>query len=852
MPFSLFLPFITLISSVIGAELRINGVDEFIQFKNNVNGGTNYEGTTVFLDSDLSLDEKTFEPIGSTSSYFRGIFDGQGHVISNLVMTSSSQYVGLFGYSQNLTIRNIILDSSCTLTSSYSSSSGYETCVGGIIGYCYGYSEPCTIENSVNMGSVSFTGNIGMNHLYLGGIAGYFRSYSYNDLTVKNCANYGDVTHSGTSDISYIGGILGYSYGRSSANKTYIYNSLNYGTITHGGTTSSILRLGGISGYSTYTTIEGCVSAGKISSTVTTNNINIGSVVGYASDTSITHCLWKSDVGCDSVNGGGSPSVTDTSLITTLNTAMMNELNNYAENKDSTWSRWVMLHLNGGSISNINQDTQISGLVESLPVPVKEGYTFDHWCVNEACNEVYNPSTSEMSSVTDLYAHWTTNQSSSSFTVTFDGNGGESISFTSKKVTYNSAYGELPEVMRTGCTFAGWFTERTGGEEVVSRSIVTTNSDHTLYAHWTINQYTLTFEANGGSECPSITQDYNKLVTLPKPVKTGYTFVYWCSDPKLTIQYTGTTMPAENKTLYAHWTINQYTLTLDFGNGTVSSVVLPFNATVEYPEEMTREGLTFAGWTPNPERMPAENITVKAQWNTETQFTLTFDFGNGTVNSVVLDFNATINYPEDVTREGFNFARWSPKPERMPAENITVKAQWTTENQFILTFDFGNGTVNSVVLDFNTTINYPEGMTREGFNFAGWSPNPERMPAENITVKAQWTITSPENPTYSVEIVFSEKDLSEKEIKDIIQEFVPDGTNFTIAKIESESGETTAIIKFTDKETAKSFVETIRASSDDKKSIVKRVEFSYDIIGSFSLPLSLNSLVTFMICLTSF
>ena len=64
-----------------------------------------------------------------------------------------------------------------------------------------------------------------------------------------------------------------------------------------------------------------------------------------------------------------------------------------------------MLHLNGGSINNINQDTQIAGLVKSLPVPVKEGYRLDFWCVDEACSEVYDPSTTEVSGVTDLYAH---------------------------------------------------------------------------------------------------------------------------------------------------------------------------------------------------------------------------------------------------------------------------------------------------------------------------------------------------------------------------------------------------------------------------------------------------------------
>ena len=104
-----------------GAEVWITSVNEFIDFSKAVNSGTTYEGTTVFLDSDIDLTEKTFEPIGNYSNYFLGVFDGQGHLIRNLNMTSSSQYIGLFGYSRGLTIRNVILDSSCSITSSYES-----------------------------------------------------------------------------------------------------------------------------------------------------------------------------------------------------------------------------------------------------------------------------------------------------------------------------------------------------------------------------------------------------------------------------------------------------------------------------------------------------------------------------------------------------------------------------------------------------------------------------------------------------------------------------------------------------------------------------------------------------------
>ena len=128
-----------LTGGALSAEVRINSVDEFIQFKDNVNSGTNYERTTVFLDSDLDFTGRTFEPFGYRGyNYFRGVFDGQGYAISNIVMNSTSQYVGLFGSSWGLTIRNAILDSSCSIKSSYSDSDDY-VYVGGFIGEGYAY-----------------------------------------------------------------------------------------------------------------------------------------------------------------------------------------------------------------------------------------------------------------------------------------------------------------------------------------------------------------------------------------------------------------------------------------------------------------------------------------------------------------------------------------------------------------------------------------------------------------------------------------------------------------------------------------------------------------------------------------
>ena len=96
--------------------------------------------------------------------HFQGMFDGQGHTISNLAISSSSQFTGLFGYLNGALIRNVVLDSSCSVVSSFSGSNS--VFIGGIIGMCQAINGPCVTENIVNMASISFIGNTG-NSLYL-------------------------------------------------------------------------------------------------------------------------------------------------------------------------------------------------------------------------------------------------------------------------------------------------------------------------------------------------------------------------------------------------------------------------------------------------------------------------------------------------------------------------------------------------------------------------------------------------------------------------------------------------------------------------------------------------------------
>jgi fibronectin-binding autotransporter adhesin len=145
------------------------------------------------------------------------------------------------------------------------------------------------------------------------------------------------------------------------------------------------------------------------------------------------------------------------------------------------------------------------------------------------------------------------------YTVTFDGNGGGTPSPASKLVTYASTYGTLATVTRTGYAFIDWYDAASGGSPVTSSTAVAITGGQTLYAHWTINQYTVSFESNGGSAVASQSVNYNATATQPTdPTKTGYTFAGWYADSGLTTAFSFATAITANTTLYAKWTLNNH------------------------------------------------------------------------------------------------------------------------------------------------------------------------------------------------------------------------------------------------------------------------------------------------------
>ena len=224
--------------------------DDLFEVRSNPSGRYIQMADIIFTEEDFSEDGDYYnmglgwEPIGTSSTPFKGVYDGNGYVIRNLKIASDKNYCGLFGYANEAKLKNIVLENADISGRSY---------VGGIVGYITGDG-----DDSVN--SCSVGGSIHGKD-YVGGIAGEVDSY----VSVDKNRNSADV-----SGEKNVGGIAGYVY---SPNSNSVSNSYNTGSISGSSYT------GGIIGYG-----RGGVSRSYSIGSVTGTS-NFGGIAGVGSAT---------------------------------------------------------------------------------------------------------------------------------------------------------------------------------------------------------------------------------------------------------------------------------------------------------------------------------------------------------------------------------------------------------------------------------------------------------------------------------------------------------------------------------------------------------------------------------------
>ena len=213
----------------------------------------------------------------------------------------------------------------------------------------------------------------------------------------------------------------------------------------------------------------------------------------------------------------------------------------------------MTLDANGGICSVSYKDISANTAIGTLPVPTRNGYTFNGWYTAAESGVSISESTRyDFNGNTTVYAHWTPNK----YRLTLEPNGG-TATVPYKDITFDTVIGTLTPPTRDGYTFDGWYSAAEGGNPI--RETMRYNADFnvTIYAHWKPNTYRLTLNPNGGTT----TAPYKDIVfdttigTLTAPTRTGYTFAGWYSaaeggNPiRETMRYNA----PFDVTIYAHW-----------------------------------------------------------------------------------------------------------------------------------------------------------------------------------------------------------------------------------------------------------------------------------------------------------
>ena len=166
---------------------------------------------------------------------------------------------------------------------------------------------------------------------------------------------------------------------------------------------------------------------------------------------------------------------------------------------------------NGGTLTGAATSSEQQNAPITQPAdPTREGHSFLGWYKDPACTQPWDFSNWVTGDMT-LYAGWRAN----SYTITFDTAGGSAIDPITQD--YGTTINAPADPTKTGYTFTGW-------DKTIPATMPA--GDMTITAQWRINQYTITFDTDGGSEVASITQDYGSTITAPAdPTREGYTFI---------------------------------------------------------------------------------------------------------------------------------------------------------------------------------------------------------------------------------------------------------------------------------------------------------------------------------------
>jgi len=271
-----------------------------------------------------------------------------------------------------------------------------------------------------------------------------------------------------------------------------------------------------------------------------------------------------------------------------------------------------------------------------------------------------------------------------------------------------------PVPAKTGYT-AAWSAD---GKNIIS--------DTTIHAVYTVNQYTISFDTDGGSAIAAITQDYGTAVTAPAaPSKTGYTFSGWeAAIPA--------TMPAENMTVKAKWTINRYTVTYKADGEVVKTLTVEHGKDATAPEIPAKVGYT-AAWDKD-----GKNITADTEINavyTVKKYTVTYEVDGEVVDTVEVEHGQDATAPEIPAKTGYTGA-WSADGKNITADT-EINAVYTVK-KYTVTYKVDGEVVDTVEVEHGKDATAPEIPAKTGHT-AAWDKDGKNITADT-EINAVYTV----------------------------------------------------------------------------------------------------------------
>ena len=397
----------------------------------------------------------------------------------------------------------------------------------------------------------------------------------------------------------------------------------------------------------------------------------------------------------------------------------------------------IIYHTNGGALPSdaVSEYTIETSL--TLSVPDNGNYIFIGWYDNASCegSPVISINKGEIGEK-EFWAKWSLNAYSITYHLNEGINGNNPPSYTEDSATI-----VLDDPTRTGYSFKGWYDNENFVGNKITEIASGSTGNKTFWAKWEINTYTLHFEMNGADEKADESYLYNEQMQEPTdPVRMGYDFEGWYADSKFNEKFVFGMMPANNLTVYAKWSIVNYSITyIGADNELPDDIVKSY--TIEDRIELivpNRKGYTFNGWYETEdysgneitiiEKGTVGNKTYYAKF-TINKYTIKFNTnGGGDIDPITQDYETDIEEPAVPEKTGYIFGGWYSDIElsnafvfdKMPAQDVTLYAKWTAITYDINYFnveDAANSNPSVYTAEDEIVLKDP---VRTGYTFSYW------------------------------------------------------------------------------------------------------------------------------------